>query len=142
MSYEEKRQFRRYVVDFGGLGLFPRDKSVLPGLIVDISMGGCAFFYQEKEDWPENGDEVYTLFGDLVSIEEVPVESVIDLAVTDKAHDVYQMLVARNPEGGAVRRRGVKFGALNEDQLARLKALIQEFDDFWQRREKKKSTPG
>jgi hypothetical protein len=41
----EKRIHQRYSVDFASFAIFRLDNKVLPGLIVDISIGGLAFYY-------------------------------------------------------------------------------------------------
>lgn len=126
----EKRIHPRYSVDFASFAIFRLDNTVLPGLIVDISMGGLAFFYLDGENWPTDLSERYTLFGEDCSIDDVPLIVVSDLEVNAPGNPAYDYLIAKDSRRTKVRRRGVQFGSLSERQERKLKALIQEFHDY------------
>jgi len=100
---------------------------VLPGLIVDISKGGLAFFYHEKEGWPYDGAERYHLFGDQYNVENVPLISTYDVEVTDTEHPVYQLLAGQKDDSVKIRRRGVRFGVLSLEQEAVIGEIITAF---------------
>ncbi|MFC1523868.1 PilZ domain-containing protein [Thermodesulfobacteriota bacterium] len=126
-NYEERRKYRRYDVDIGFFAVFRQDNSVLPGLIIDISLGGLAFIYYEGEDWPQETEEGYHLFGYEFNVENAPLITMFDAEVSDENHPVYQ-LMAKHPMGPRkVRRRGVQFGELTDVQLEALEGLIEEF---------------
>jgi hypothetical protein len=89
----EKRIHQRYSVDFASFAIFRLDNKVLPGLIVDISVGGLAFYYPEEENWPADRSERYTLFGEKCSIEDVPLTVVSDFEVTAPGNPAYDYLI-------------------------------------------------
>ena len=123
-KYEEKRQHRRYNVNIGSFAVFRQDNGVMPGLIIDISMGGLAFIYYDEDNWPQDPDELFHLFGDTFNVEKVPLEMVFDTEIRDANNIFCQLLLRHQPEGRKIRRRGVKFGRLTSKQKQNLKNAI------------------
>jgi len=122
-----KRRYIRYDIDLGSFAVFRSDPMVLPGLIVDISEGGLAFFYHEKGGWPEDDAERYHLFGDLYNIENVPLISTYDEEVTETEHPVYKLLSEQKEDSVKIRRRGVRFGELSAEQEVVIEDIITAF---------------
>ncbi|MDD3816312.1 MAG: PilZ domain-containing protein [Desulfocapsaceae bacterium] len=122
-----KRKYVRYDIELGSFAVFRRDMSVLPGLIVDISKGGLAFFYHEDEDWPQDNSELFYLFGDKYNVENVSLITTYDAEVTDMNHPVLQILAAQKSGPIKIRRRGVQFGPLSKEQEKDIEALIDEY---------------
>lgn len=126
----EQRQHPRYSVDLGSFGVFQQDNSIKPGLITDLSSGGLAFFYCEGENWPMELEKPLTLFGHEFNVEGVYLETVIDHEVEDKSHPIYKLLTTKDTTGRKIRRRGVKFHALTQEQQQNLEKLIKEFQAY------------
>jgi hypothetical protein len=122
-----KRRYIRYEVDLGSFAVFRGDPMVLPGLIVDISKGGLAFFYHEEGGWPDDGAERCHLFGDQYNVENVPLISSYDVEVTDTEHPVYQLLAGQKDDSVKIRRRGVRFGDLSSEQEAVIEDIVTAF---------------
>ncbi len=114
-------------MDLGNYAVFSRDDSVMPGLIVDISLGGLSFFHHEEENWSTDPDKRYDLFGLEFNVENVIMETVNEFEVEDKSHPIYQLMNPQGLEAKKIRRRGVKFGPLTEDQKVNLEGFIKEF---------------
>jgi len=124
---QNKRTSIRYEVELGSFAVFRSDPMVLPGLIVDISAGGLAFFYHEEDHWPQGNAELFTLFGDSCNVENVALVTTYDTEVTDKNHPIYKVLADQKDDPGKIRRRGVRFGTLSKEQEAGIEALIREY---------------
>lgn len=122
-----KRQSIRYEVELGSFAVFRGDPMVLPGLIVDISKGGLAFFYHEREGWPDSDVERYHLFGDQYNVENVPLIATSDVEVMDMDHPVYRFLAGQKDESVKIRRRGARFGDLSPEQEAVIEAIVSAF---------------
>ena len=126
-TFEDHRDHPRYSIDPGAFAVFRRDKSVLPGIIADISKGGLAFFYHQDEDWPDNDFERYYLFGEKCNVENVPLITTNDIEITDTDHPIYRIMAAQKSGSIIVRRRGVKYGDLTPDQQRDIEALVDEY---------------
>jgi len=124
---QNKRMSIRYEVELGSFAVFRSDPMVLPGLIVDISTGGLAFFYHEEDGWPLDSPELFTLFGDKHNVENVALVTTYDAEVTDKNHPIYKVLADQKDDPVKIRRRGVRFGTLSKVQKAGIEALIREY---------------
>lgn len=124
---ENKRKHIRYDIDLGSFAVFRRDPMILPGLIVDISEGGLAFFYHEEEEWPTDRGERFNLFGDQYHVENVPLVAVYDARVTDTTHPIYTILAGQKNGPIKIRRRGVTFGTLTSDQKKGINAIIEAY---------------
>lgn len=125
--FEDHRDHPRYNIDPGAFAVFRRDLSVLPGLIADISKGGLAFFYHHDEDWPENDQELYYLFGEKCNVEDVPLITTNDIEITDTNHPIYRIMAVQKSGRIIVRRRGVKYGNLTPTQQQDIEALVDEY---------------
>jgi len=121
------RKHARYEIDLGSFAVFREDTSVLPGLIVDISKGGLAFFYHEDEEWPQESSERYCLFGERCNVEDVPLITTHDAEMLDTNHLIYQILAKQKSGPIKIRRRGVTFGELSKEQEVGLEVLISEY---------------
>lgn len=126
---DEKRKHSRYVVDLGAYAIFRKDNSVLPGLIVDISLGGVAFFFHEDEQWPQDEEEKFYLFGDECNVEDITLKAMYDSEVRDQHHTIYQLVAAQKATAGKIIRRGAQFGPMTDEQKKRLTALVKEFEE-------------
>lgn len=124
---QNKRKNVRYNIELGSFAVFRRDLSVLPGLIVDISKGGLAFFYHEDEDWPRDSSELFYLFGDKYNVENVSLITTYDAEVTDTNHPIYKILAQQKTGPIKIRRRGVEFGLLSGEQEEAVAAIADEY---------------
>jgi len=124
---QNKRASIRYEVELGSFAVFRSDPMVLPGLIVDISEGGLAFFYHEEDGWPQDSAELFTLFGERCNVEKVSLITTYDSEVTDKSHPIYKVLADQKDEPVKIRRRGVRFATLSKEQEAGIETLIREY---------------
>ncbi len=81
------------------------------GEIIDISMGGLAFSYLEREDWDGDSFDRGMLLGeDDLCIEDLPLKVISDCAI--------------NSGISIIRRCGVQFGRLTPKQMAQLEYFI------------------
>ncbi|MBU4235643.1 MAG: hypothetical protein KKB91_04035 [Proteobacteria bacterium] len=124
---QNKRKYVRYNIELGSFAVFRHDLSVLPGLIVDISKGGLAFFYHEDEDWPQDSSELFYLFGDKYNVENVSLITTYDAEVTDTNHPIYKVIAQQKTGPIKIRRRGVEFGLLSREQEKAVEALTNEY---------------
>jgi hypothetical protein len=124
---QNMRKFNRYDVDLGSFAVFRRDPNVLPGLIVDISKGGLAFFYHEGEEWPQDNTEHFYLFGDSYNVDNISLITTYDVEVTDTTHPIYKVLAEQKSGPIKIRRRGVRFGILSSEQEEDIEALINAY---------------
>lgn len=125
----ERRKAPRYQVEQGSFAIFQGDVAVLPGLIVDISKNGLAFFYLEGENWPASMDKKYYLFGENFHVDDITVEMVDDIEVDPDSHPLCETLARRSSGPCSVRRRGLRFCDLSEKQQEKLNAFIEKFRD-------------
>lgn len=81
------------------------------GEIIDISMGGLAFSYLERDDWDHESFDHGMLLGENdLCIEDLPLKVISDCAI--------------NSGISIIRRCGVQFGKLTPKQLAQLEYFI------------------
>jgi len=103
---DEKRQHQRFPVKAATIK--SGNKS---GEIIDISMGGLAFSYLEREDWTDDSFDRGMLLGEQdLRIDDVQLKIISDCAI--------------NSGFSVVRRCGVKFEQLTPKQLAQLEYFI------------------
>ena len=57
-------------------------------------------------------------------MEDVPLEVVSDFKIVDENHPIYKAMVL-TAEGRKIRRRGVKYGKLTDEQKEQLKNFIK-----------------
>ena len=111
----ERRTHTRFKARAGAYTVFS-PKSVIPGRINDISLGGLSFSYVEGEEWYQNAAELDILFGDDdFYLDRIPFETVSDTMIENESP--YSQIV--------MRRCGVKFGTLSEAQLDKLRYFIR-----------------
>ena len=120
---EELRKHERHFVELGAFAVFSDDDNVIPGQVVDISMGGIAFFYYDGDEWSNESSDVFKLFGEDFYMENVPLELVSDFMIADENHPIYRAM-GHKAEGKKIRRRGVKFGKLSNEQKEQLEKFI------------------
>lgn len=121
---KDQRVYQRHFVELGSFAVFCDDNDIIPGQVADISTGGIAFFYYEGDEWPSNSIETFRLFGDDFYMENVSLEIVSDFKIVDEEHPIYKAM-GFTAEGRKIRRRGVKFGELTDEQKEQLKNFIQ-----------------
>ena len=103
---EERRIHPRHPVKSGTITINNRT-----GEIIDISMGGLAFSYLEREDWDGVTFDCGILFGENdLCIEDLPLKIISDCAI--------------NSGISVIRRCGVQFGKLTTKQMAQLEYFI------------------
>jgi len=81
--------------------------------IIDISMGGLSFSYEDKDPFRVGSWMQIDIIRDDVAIEEIPARIVDDIETPDSPR--------------FSRRCGVKFGSLSELQKERLAFLVKKF---------------
>ena len=123
-STTNQRIHERHFVELGAFAVFCDDNDIIPGQVADISKGGIAFFYYEGDEWPSDSTETFRLFGDDFYMEDVPLEIVSDFKIVDENHPIYKAM-GLTAEGRKIRRRGVKFGKLTDEQKEQLENFIE-----------------
>lgn len=112
----ERRSHTRFQAKTGAYTVFSR-KSVIPGRINDISLGGLSFSYVEGEEWYHDSSELDILFGDTdFFLDSIPFETVSDRIIENESP--YSQII--------MRRCGVKFGDLTSEQKTMLKIFIRQ----------------
>ncbi len=81
--------------------------------ILNISLGGFAFYYDNSTDWPHETIDSGILFGDFIYLEDIPFHTVADI--------VYPYSKSTIITG---RQRGVQFGKLSSYQRKSLEQYI------------------
>ena len=117
MTYQnelpERRKFTRFQVKNRSFAL---DKKFGP--VVDISMDGLTFLHMPNDLDSKESNETGMLFaGEILFCNDLPVRVITDQTVGD--------------ESARLRRGGLQFGDLTQDQLAQLESFIvkgQRFD--------------
>lgn len=109
----ERRRYRRFAVRaeafyFLGPGATER------GEIIDISLGGVAFYHAASQNWPADSFALGTLHGSDVLIERLPVKSVSVKAIAPGLPD----------SSTTIWRRGVQFGEISAKQREAIKKFI------------------
>ncbi|HSR36636.1 MAG TPA: PilZ domain-containing protein [Desulfurivibrionaceae bacterium] len=108
-SSRERRLFTRFPV---------RDNAMIAinshlGELIDISFGGLAFRYAGAKPWPRQKRQLAMLCGADDFCLQVPLSMVSDSPVA-------------SAEGGVMRRRSMRFGELDAQQLIQLIAFIRD----------------
>ena len=115
----ERRQHQRYRVQKNALALL-RNKSIYPGHITEISLGGMAFQYHSingKTPEASELDIISANYTEAVLIRHIGIKTVSDLAISKK-----------NVEGSTyLRKHVVRFGTLSRGQKSKLKHFIQAY---------------
>jgi len=102
----EKRRHPRHPVKAGRITANQRT-----GEIIDISMGGLAFSYVQRDDWDGESFDRGMLLGERdLCIEDLPLKVISDCAI--------------NSGISIIRRCGAQFGELTAKQIAQLEYFI------------------
>lgn len=113
---EERRNHTRFKTKPGAYTVFSA-RSIIPGRINDISLGGLCFSYVEGEEWYHESSELDILFGDDdFYLDKIPFETVSDTVIENESP--YSQII--------MRRCGVKFGQMTPEQLEQLKHFITQ----------------
>lgn len=116
-NFFDSRKCQRYRVKDGLIAL----DSVF-GELIDISFGGLSFRYSAYENLLKKPMEFGIIFGgETLYFDNIPLESITDLPLDEG-------------EEGGVRRRGMQFGELNEEDYSRLARFIREHTEKGERR--------
>lgn len=116
----ERRKNKRVSVDGKAIAVF-KPYPILMGEVVDISMGGMGILYHRQG----NGSETHThlelelICLDGTRLSRIPFQLVSDISINP----------ASSQDAGALRRAGLKFGALTADQKTRLEDFISGCED-------------
>jgi c-di-GMP-binding flagellar brake protein YcgR len=112
----ERRNHTRFKAKAGAYTVFSA-RSIIPGRINDISLGGLCFSYVEGEEWYHESSELDILFGDDdFYLDKIPFETVSDTIIENESP--YSQII--------MRRCGVKFGKMSSEQLEQLKHFITQ----------------
>lgn len=113
---KDRRSHARFKAKAGAYTVFS-SRSIIPGRINDISLGGLCFFYVEGEAWYNEFSELDILFGDNdFYLDKIPFETVSDTISENES--LYSPII--------MRRCRVKFGKMNAEQLEQLKYFISQ----------------
>jgi len=111
----ERRRHKRFQAQEGAFAVV-RPESTKLGQIIDISQGGLAFRYTVTGARANGAFEVdIFLAGDGFCLEKIPIKTVSDLKVPKKFSN----------GSLPMRRCGVQFGELTDNQIAQLEYFIQ-----------------
>ena len=115
----ERRQHQRYRVQKNALALL-RNKSIYPGHITEISLGGMVFKYHSRNGKTPEASEIDIIsanYTEAVLIRHLGINLVSDLAVSKK----------KAGESTQLRKQVVRFGKLSQSQKSRLKHFIRAY---------------
>jgi hypothetical protein len=109
----EHRRYKRFQVPKSAfVGFGPYDAKV--GQIIDVSMGGLAFRYVGTEE-PSNGELNIFLGERDFYIDRIPFKTISDFEIGNQ----------RSSSSVALRRSGVKFEKLTQQQTSQLEYFIR-----------------
>ena len=110
----ENRKLERYRVRDGAMAVIGKNANVL-GQIIDISCGGLSFRYMDNGMIEEEEDLLTILSTDQqFYLVNIPFQTVSDFALVDIP--TFSSII--------MRRRCVRFGNLDDDQVRRLDELV------------------
>jgi len=105
----DSRRCERYQVNDGLIAL-----DSVYGELIDISFGGLSFRYNAYEKMIKKPVEFGIIFGgETLYFDNIPLESITDFPLEEG-------------DNGGTRRRGMQFGELSQEDLARLARFIRE----------------
>ena len=111
----EQRKHKRYHAKKGAFAAV-RPLYVKIGRITDISQGGLAFRYMVTESQEDASNELdIFLIGNAFHLDRIPLKTISDLTIAERS----------SPRSLAIRRCGVQFGELTQDQKLQLDLFIQ-----------------
>lgn len=117
--HTERRQHERYRVQKNALALL-RNKSIYPGHITEISLGGMVFQYHSRNGKTPEASEIDILsanYTEAVLIRQLGIKTISDLAVSEK----------KIGESTQLRKQTVRFGKLSRSQRSQLKYFIRAY---------------
>lgn len=98
--------------------------STCMGQLVDVSTGGLSFRYIVHDEVDRNREETHVLIGDdSVYLDRIPATVIEDLPVSEEPPSGIPGLGRRSL--GRVRKRRVRFDALDPDQKAQLAYFLR-----------------
>ena len=115
----ERRQHQRYRVQKNALALL-RNKSIYPGHITEISLGGMTFQYHSRNGKTPEASEIDIIsanYTEAAFIRHLGIETVSDLAVSEK----------KTAEATQLRKQAVRFGNLSRSQRSQLRSFIRTY---------------
>ncbi len=87
-------------------------RALFSNVIFDISESGCGFIYSGCEERPSSQKRLtFATIDDVIHVENIPIRVVVDVPFLEKKHFT-------------VRRCGVEFKDLTDDQREKLQAFI------------------
>ncbi len=119
--HTERRQHERYQVHKNALALL-RDKSIYPGHITEISLGGMVFQYHSRNGKTPEASEIDIIsanYTEAVLIRNLGIKTVSDLAVSEK----------KTGESTQLRKQAVRFGKLSRSQRSQLKYFMRAYSN-------------
>jgi hypothetical protein len=111
----ERRQHKRFHAPKGLFAVL-RPGYTKMGSVVDMSISGLAFRYVDREEPPKGTHMDIFMIGDVFHLGKVSVKTVSDVEVVH----------GRPYCSFTIRRCGVMFGELTDDQKAQLEQFIQD----------------
>jgi len=115
----ERRQHQRYRVQKNALALL-RNKSIYPGHITEISLGGMVFQYHSRNGKTPEASEIDIIsanYTEAVLIRQLGIKTISDLVVSKK----------KAGESTQLRKQAVRFGKLSRSQISQLKHFIRAY---------------
>jgi len=112
----DRRERERYRVRTGAYAAF-MPHSRRRGQIIDINLSGLAFHYIGVQKHVGKGEMAILLNGSGVLINKIKCQAVSDFEATD--FNVFSVV--------PLRRCGIRFGKLTQEQAAKLEAFIQNY---------------
>jgi hypothetical protein len=117
--HTERRQHQRYRVQKNAFA-FLRNKSIYPGQITEISLGGMVFQYNANNGGSPEVSEIDIVsanYTEAVLLRHLDIKTVSDIPIP-----------AENSAGSAqLRKQIVRFGNLSRSQMSRLKYFIRGY---------------
>ena len=111
----ERRKHKRYLAKKGAFAAV-RPLYVKIGRIIDISQGGLAFRYMVTDSQEDASDELdIFLIGNVFHLDRIPLRIICDLKVSETP----------SPRSSRIRRCGLQFGELTQDQMLQVDYFIQ-----------------
>ena len=117
--HTERRQHQRYQVQKNAFA-FLRNKSIYPGQITEISLGGLAFQYTSKNGGSPAASEIDIIsanYTEAILLRHLDIKTVSDTVIS-----------AENSAGSSkLRKQVVRFENLSRSQMSRLKYFIRSY---------------
>ena len=117
--HTERRQHQRYRVQKNAFA-FLRNKSICPGQITEISLGGMAFQYTSQNGGSPAASEIDIIsanYTEAILLRHLDIDTVSDTVISEE-----------NTAGSSkLRKQVVRFGDLTRSQMSRLKFFIRTY---------------